>query len=207
MQYDHLLDRVRQHTGLNEPIVVEAAVRAVMEALGVLLDPGHRDALAGHLPERMRPMLTRHEPDPEAGGADFLRRVAATEHLPRGFAVEHATAVLEAIGVELDPSIRRTVTAQLPDEMREWMEPRRVSMKGARPRREPLPEAQRTHLSDGRPGSAHPVSEATAAQKDSVAASRDPHAGTRLASGAPRSEGHDLAEGRPGAEHPLSEGR
>jgi uncharacterized protein (DUF2267 family) len=206
MQYDDLLARVRANTGLNETLVVETAVRAVTEALGALLDREHREALAIHLPEPLRPMLSRHEPDPEAGGADFLRRVAATEHLPRGFAVEHATAVLEALGSELEPSIRRTVAARLPEEMREWIEPRRMSMKGARPRRETAP-ANGSRLSDGKPGSAHPVSEASPAQADSVAATGEPHASTRLSSGPPRSEGHDLAEGRPGSEHPVSESR
>lgn len=207
MEYEHLLSRVRQRTGLSEQTVVETALRAVTEALGALLDHGHREALAAHLPEQLGPMLRRHEPDPEAGGADFLRRVAATEHLPRGFAVEHATAVLEALGSELEPSIRRNVAAQLPEEMREWIEPRRVSMKGARPRREPVHSEEPHSLSDARPGSAHPVSEAAPGHAHSIAAASDPHAGTRIASGAPRSEGHDLAEGRPGSEHPLSESR
>lgn len=204
MEYELFLDRVGEHTGLSERRVVETAVRAVTEALGVLVDHAHRDALAAHLPVPLRATLSRHEPDPEAGGADFLRRVAATEHLPRGFAVEHATAVLEALGAELEPSLRRTLAAQLPEEMREWMEPRRVSMRGARPRREPHTEDS-SHLSDGRPGSAHPVSEAAPGHAHSVAASVDPHAATRLSSGAPRSPGHDLAEGHPGAEHPIGE--
>lgn len=213
MEYEHLLERVRQHTGLSERPVVETALRAVTEALGAVIDHTHREEFAAHLPPELAPMLRRREPDGDASGATFLRLVSGIEHLPPRFAVEHATAVLEAIGSELHPNVRRRIASRLPPEMRDWMEPRVMRM----PRAEPAKpsdgrEAQGTHLSDAQPGSRRPISDVAprGAHTHSVAASEDPHADTRLSSAhgtTQQREHEDLAEARPGPERSLGDPR
>jgi uncharacterized protein (DUF2267 family) len=212
MDYEHFLERVREHTGLAERVNVELVVGAVMEALGPLVEPAHREALASELPAALARRLCRGAPDPSLDQRDFLRRVSASVHLPEGPAREQATAVLEALGDELEPEPRRLLAMQLPGEMPEWLTPRRVS--GARgehgtpSRRQPGPGGHR--LSDARPGSRHPLSEAapTRAHSGSVAASDDPHRDTRLstARGLTQEREHeDLAEGHPGSDRPLDE--
>ncbi len=210
MEYEHLLARVREHTGLTEPSVVDTAVRAVTEALGAVIDHAHREDFAAHLPSELAPMLRRREPDGDASGATFLRLVSGIEGLPPRFAVEHATAVLEAIGGELHPNVRRRIAACLPTEMRDWMEPRVLRM----PRAEPMIAAsgEGRHVSEARPGSEHPISEAAPRPEHahSVAASSDPHADTRLSSAhgmTQEREHEDLAEGHPEQKHAVGGSR
>ncbi len=213
MDYDQLLRRVREHTGLSDSSLVESVVRAVTEALGALIDHAHRDSIAARFPDELAPLLRRRAPEPDPSGATFLRLVHKSERLPIGFAAEHGTAVLEAIGSELHPEERRQLASLLPVEMRDWLEPRVF--------RSPPPSSQPTqphpahpegghHLADARPGSEHPVSEAapSRAQSESIAANPDPHAGERLASAhglTQEREREDLAEGQPGSERSLAE--
>lgn len=210
MDYDQLLRRVREHTGLSERPIVESAVRAVTEALGALIDHEHRDEIARILPAEVGEMLRRPAPDRDASGATFLRTIARIEHLPPGFAVEHGTAVLEAIGTELRPEERRLLAARLPEEMRDWLEPRTFR---SPPPRAPHEHAEEEHrVADAEPGSHHPVSEAAPppAQSGSVAASADPHASTRLSSAhglTQEREREDLAEAHPRGERTISETR
>jgi uncharacterized protein (DUF2267 family) len=209
MDYDRFLEQVAARTGLSSRAQVETAVRAVTEALGALVDHAHRDELTAHLPAPLAQMLRGAPSDADADASAFLRRVAGAEHLPAGFAVEHATAILETIGSGLHPSVRRQFASHLPEEMRDWLEPRR----GAAP--PPPPSHARHHegghrLSDGRPGSAHPISESAPrpAHSESVAQSTDPHADTRISSAhgtTQEREQEDLAEGHPGASRPISE--
>ncbi len=213
MEYEHLLNRVREHTGLSERAVVETAVMAVTEALGALIDHAHREDIAAHLPRELAQPLRKREPDEDASGATFLRMVSGIEHLPPRFAVEHATAVLEAIGGELHPDVRRRVASKLPPEMRDWLEPRVMRMpKPPVAPAEPREGAEGHRLSDGRPGSRHPISDVAprGAHEHSVAASDDPHADTRLSSThgmTQEREREDLAEGHPGPERTVSETR
>lgn len=211
MEYEHLLDRVREHTGLSERIVVETAVGAVTEALGALIDHTHREEIAAHLPPELAQKLRRREPDGDASGATFLSLVSRIEHLPPRFAVEHATAVLEAIGGELHPDVRRKIAARLPAEMRDWLEPRvmrmpRVEIVGA----ERPPEGDGHHISEAKPGSRHPISDVAprGAHEHSIAATDAPHADTKMSSAhglTQEREHEDLAEGHPSTGRAVSE--
>lgn len=211
MEYDRFLEQVAERTGLGSRATVETAVRAVTEALGALVDHAHRDEIAMHLPAPLAQMLRGAPSDADADASAFLRRVAAVEHLPPGFAVEHATAILETIGSALHPSARRQFASRLPEEMRDWLEPRRIAP-APRPRADETrrPAAEPHHLANGRPGSTHPVSEAAPprAHSESVASTSDPHADTRLSSArgmTQEREHEDLAEAEPGSATPLSE--
>ena len=210
MDYDRVLEQVKERTGLASRATIETAVRAVTEALGALIDHAHRDELATHLPGPLAQMFRGAPSDPDADASAFLRRVAGVEHLPPGFAVEHATAILETIGGSLHPSVRRQFAMRLPEEMRDWIEPRRVTSPAPVTHAPHTEAGQGQHLSDGRPGSAKPISEAEppSAHSESVASSADPHADTRLSSAegmTQERERDDLASGEPGSEHPLSE--
>jgi uncharacterized protein (DUF2267 family) len=208
VDYEGFIEQVRVRTGLGSRAMVETAVRAVTEALGALIDHAHRDEIAAHFPSPIAQMLRGAPSDADADASAFLRRVAGVEHLPAGFAVEHATAILETIGGALHPSARRQLASRLPEEMRDWIEPRRVTP--APPlERSPQPAPSQT-LAEGHPGSRHPLSEAAppGAQSESVASRVDPHANSRLSSAAGMTqerEHEDLAEGHPGPRRPLSE--
>src|SRR5687768_14948095 len=168
VDYEGFLEQVRVRTGLGSRAMVETAVRAVTEALGALIDHAHRDAIATHFPSPIAQMLRGAPSDPDADASAFLRRVAGVEHLPAGFAVEHATAILETIGGALHPSARRQLGALLPEEMRDWIEPRRITSPPHVTREHHRPASET--LSEGHPGSHHPLSEAAPhrAQAESV---------------------------------------
>lgn len=207
VDYEGFIEQVRVRTGLGSRAMVETAVRAVTEALGALIDHAHRDEIATHFPSPIAQMLRGAPSDPDADASAFLRRVAGVEHLPAGFAVEHATAILETIGGALHPSARRQLGSRLPEEMRDWIEPRRVTAPH-QVERAPQPAPSET-LAEGRPGSQHPLSEAAphAAHSESVASRADPHADSRISSAhgmTQEREHEDLAEGHPGPQRPLS---
>lgn len=207
VDYEGFIEQVRVRTGLGSRAMVETAVRAVTEALGALIDHAHREEIAAHFPAAIAQMLRGAPSDPDADASAFLRRVAGVEHLPAGFAVEHATAILETIGGALHPSARRLLASRLPEEMRDWIEPRRVT---APPHAERAPQpAPSETLAEGHPGSRHPLSEAAphGAQSESVASRADPHADSRLSSAhgmTQEREHEDLAEGHPGPRRSLS---
>jgi uncharacterized protein (DUF2267 family) len=205
MDYEQFVDRASLHAGLSDRGRAESMVRAVIEALGELIDHVHREELAAHLPAPVAQMLRRHAPDPELDEMGFVRRVSSGVPEPDSLALEHATAVLEAFAAELAPEIRRTLVAQLPEGVREWLRPRFASSAP------PPPAGPGTghRLADGRSGSSHPISEAAPkrAQSGSVARSADPHADTRISSATGMTqerEHEDLAEVKPGSKRWIS---
>jgi len=208
MSYARFLEHVGEHTGLRGE-ALEKATRATVEVLGELIGPARRTSLAEKLPGPLAQALEAraHAPCPDREA--FVSRVAASEHVPPGRAVEHATAVLEAFGAELDEDARAVLWAELPEGVREWTEPRREGAP-ALYRHHPRGSATLGHrLADARPGSAHPVNESAPArgQSGSVAASDDPHGDTKLseAEGTTQERDHDtLAEGEPES-RPISE--
>lgn len=211
MDQARFLEHVRTHLGPADEASLQHAVGATLAAIGAMVGHTHRQAVAQALPEVWsRPFRDAHY-DASLGREDLIRQVARSEHVPEGRALEHATAVLAALAATLEEDVRRVLEAELPEDVRGWVRPTRESRPPPRP-----PQRHEHHhaphrLSDGQPGSRHPVSEAAPhdVHEGSVASSRDPHANTRLSStrGTTQEREHEtLAEGEPGSERPVSEG-
>ena len=201
MTENELIDAVRHETGLSGEAWARAALRATLSSLGSLLPSAERSLLALRLPAELAEIWLEAEHDPLAGRADVIEAVAAVEGVREGFALEHAQGVMRAVGQLLDPGERRALRAHFSTDTQDlFPEPRRSSPPGPTP---PLPAGRpASHLSDGRPTSSHPISEAHAdrAQSQSVARTDAPHADTKLSSarGTTQVREHEtLAEAKP----------
>ena len=214
MDQTRFIEEVRAQVGAANEDDVEKAVRATIAALGAMVGHPHRQAIAGALPEALaRPFRDAHY-DASMGRDAFVEQVAASEHVPQGRALEHATAVLAALGGALEEDVRLVLEGELPEDVREWVRPKRESRPP--PRAPARGHPARGHqepphrLSDGEAGSRHPISESAPhrAHADSVAATPSPHADTKLSSarGTTQEREHEtLSEGSAGSERPVSE--
>lgn len=175
---------------------------AVVDALGEVLTSDEAHAISAHLPPRLAQLLLVGVGRDAHGDVESLvAGVAWRENVPRAVALEHVTAACDAIASRLPESVRHRLRADLPREIAALLTESATMTPPApftRTRRHP----PRATLATGRPGSAHPVSEARAdsAHAHSVA-SPDPHADSKLSSarGTTQEQAHDtLAEGVPG---------
>jgi uncharacterized protein (DUF2267 family) len=210
MDHARFIERVRAHLGPTDAGDLDEAVEATMAALGELVGHTHRAELAAALPEKLsRPFRDAHY-DATRGREALVARVADSEHVPEGLALEHATAVLSALAEGLDEDVRRVLERELPEDVRPWVRPKEEHPPPPGVHGHPAPHPPH-HVSEARPGSEHPISEAEPrrAQRGSVAASADPHEDVKFstAHGLTQEREHEtLAEGEPGPDRPLSEG-
>jgi uncharacterized protein (DUF2267 family) len=180
-----LLRRVEAFTGVQDADAVRQLARAVLSVLLDQLSEPDRVWLASLLPST----LVAASPHvhglhrPADGLREFIDRVAAREGVDPGFAREHTQSVCRALGEVLDDDESARLVARLHDQLAGLFA--LASASGVRapvpPRR---PSRPRRTLSEGRPRSRKPLSEAAPAlgQSDSLACNDNPHAETKLSS-------------------------
>src|SRR5262245_40054760 len=162
-----LAQRVRLLTGIADDAALQRVIGAVSSTLAEQLSPSARARLARVLP-RERADAVMRAPRREADRLDaFYERVSRREGVEHGFAVEHAQSVCRALGDALDDDGRRQIAACLSDAVARMLAPSAQEPAFVAPR------GRKHSLAAGRPGSAHPLSEARPerAQQDSVARS------------------------------------
>ena len=156
MDEREIFDRVQRWGGLGHRRDAEHAVRTTLRALREQLYDDEAQGLLADLPPELVPIFAKGSRRASCTLHEFYERVATLEDVPLPFATEHAQAVCEALGALLPaPSIAR-LTRALPEFAplftaidREPHEPRlRIHPPSA------------TTLAEGRPGSAHTLSEA-----------------------------------------------
>lgn len=208
---EDLCSHVAAHAGV--PLALaERATRAVLAGLGGTLTPAGRELVADELSTGLGAEIL-------AGGSpatpieDRIRGLGATAGQARELIASVCRVLVEELSSEAVDALRigapaaltRLLVAPLHDE--------------PPPRPAPAPAGGRDTLAEGRPGSHHPLSEASGRaaphgaprgpQRGSIA-DDNPHAATKLSS-APGSvqdrRRETLAEGHPGARAPLSGGR
>jgi uncharacterized protein (DUF2267 family) len=175
-----LLARVRELTGLRDDASARRAVQAVASVLFEQLAAHDRGWLGGFLPGAAAASAAIHRPVAEL--PEFYARVASREGAEPGYALEHAQSVCIAIAEQLDEGAARHLAKVLPDAL--------VPLFAARERTQAPRHTWHEHtharstLSEGRPTSRHPLSEAAPsdAQSESVARRDNPHADTKLSS-------------------------
>lgn len=180
MDLEALLDHVRVRAPLDDR---ERALHVLAATAGALISQlEHADAqdLQRALPAELRERL-------DAAGipdTDLVTALAAGEPTSRGFAVEHATAAGEALVLELPPELLARLRRRLPSALAALLEPReRPGVAPPHPRHPPATPGTGTTLASGRPGSRHPLSEASPpVHRHSIARSDDPHADRKLSS-------------------------
>ncbi len=180
MQFDELIAEVRGRMG---GATREDAVKAIHATLAILaehMNRGDVEAVAARLPEPFGATMRVNALDMNHDLRSFYARVAAQEHVPLGYAVEHAQAVCRALMLLLDEQARAHLSIHV------WPELLRPSV-GDRLAPAMRPRWAR-HLADGRPGSQHPVNAASPpdrAHHDSVVLADNPHGDRKLSSGRP----------------------
>ena len=186
MDYVAFLNDVRAQAGLAPEDATEPLAHAVLEVLGGTLVAGDRHAVAQRLPASIAGALGRGDAVTEViTHADaFFEAVAAHEHVSAGFGREHTHVVCRLIAQALDNDTLTFLVRRLPDDIAELFERRAPSPPPPRPMRVRTPRPGQGHsLSDGRPGSSNPISEARGGTHlHSVLLADDPHADTKLSS-------------------------
>ena len=186
-----LLDDVRSRTGLDRATIA-SAVRVAVEVLAPSLDERARQDLLAVVPDAIDapiPPIERAVPIEELQ-ARIRRELGAS----RGRAVELAEVIGQAIFARVSHETRARAGALLHPSMRELLAVPPSEAAPAAEESAPRQPGTGRSLATGRPGSAHPVSEA------------HPGEGRGLSTGRPGSA-HPASESRSGSAHPVSEAR
>lgn len=200
MELGEFLEAVRRHAGSSQKDARKAS-KKTLEVFGELLTRADREALAEQLPRSLSNALQRGEPGREFEIDDFYERIVIEDDAEQGFQLEHAQAVLVALGELVDVETRKRLQAHLSDEYAELLEPRDVP-EVERKRRAADVEENGRKLSTGKPGSSRPLNEARGGgHTDSPAQTETPREDRKLSTGkGGPNEGHDLATGTPPGE-------
>jgi len=185
MERQALLEAIMARMGATQVEDAERALVATLPSLGSWVGEADAAVLAAELPDDER--LLRSASDLSVKDYEgFVAQIRNAEDVAEGFAREHALAVCHAVHDQLDRSAKGRLASPVWDEI--------VRPSVADRHADHLPARHGRTLADGRPGSAHPVSEGAAdrAQSESVVRADNPHAGHKLSSGEPRAgEGVD----------------
>jgi uncharacterized protein (DUF2267 family) len=161
MTYETFVDEVGWRAGLAGAQPAEHAVQATLELVGSRLAAGDARTLAAQLPGGLA-ALVAGAPDHHAFGlSELFVQVASRERVSLGAAVEHTKVVCEVLTECVDADTRTLLQARLPPD---WAALFRVRER-SNGDQAAVAAAAAGHgnghtLADGRPGSAHPLSEA-----------------------------------------------
>jgi uncharacterized protein (DUF2267 family) len=206
MTREELLSKVAERAGLAGLEEAAQTARTVLAVICERLDWQVIQALAEELPVPLPTGLRSGGPQQGFDLAELHARVARSENVRPGFAVEHTGVVCQVVAEALSPVALYRLRAALPEPMGALFTPR-----------EPVRHFEHVHLdpshhtlAEGRPGSQHPVSESRPerAHAHSVARADNPHGDTKLSSATgltQEREQETLAAGHPGSSRPLSE--
>ena len=200
-EFSELVDDILAAGPFADRSQAEGAVRATLTTLRQRLLDDESRLLEVELPEECADLLHEGHYEFDFDLAEFYRRVSAHEHMATGRGLEHSQIVCRTIARRLPASTLQRLRRHLPDFAELFQPPEPVW-------RPPLPEhpgrsdPPRRNLSEGRPGSQHPLSSARPqpGHSHSVAVSDDPHADTKLSSSrglTQEREGETLADGKP----------
>jgi uncharacterized protein (DUF2267 family) len=207
MDRRRILEEIAWRAALDLP-QAERALAATMTTLGERLLPLDASFLAAQLPEELATYLRERERPGDFDLDELYRRVAEREGSRPEFGREHAVVVCRVVARHMGRGPREALRSRLPEDFAELLTPPPRAERGPPAAR--MPRAREGTLATGRPGSRRPLFEATAdrTQTQSVAASENPHADTKLSSTrgiSSEREGRTLATARPRPPHPIAE--
>ncbi|HVY48235.1 MAG TPA: DUF2267 domain-containing protein [Minicystis sp.] len=200
------LEHVGERAALDDLGRALDVTTATLHALSDALTPDEAARCARALPRSLAGALVGRAPPSVRSIAALVAEVAAAAHERDGVAREHAEAVCDVVAEALDAETRALVVRRLGPELGRLFTWRGDEASFERP---PPHGPRRTNLAEGRPGSAHPISEAApvVAHAHSVARNADPHAETKLSSSAGMTQERmreSLAVGAPGPKRSIS---
>lgn len=180
MTREELLSQVAERAGLADLEEAEQTVRTVLAVICEWLSWSVIQALAEELPVPLPTGLRAGGPRQGVELAELQARVARSENVRPGFAVEHTRVVCQVVAEALSLGALYRLRAELPELVGALFTPR-----------EPVGHFEHVHLdpghhtlAEGRPGSRHPLSESRPerAHAHSVARADNPHGDTKLSS-------------------------
>jgi uncharacterized protein (DUF2267 family) len=171
-----LVSQLRELAPFADDAAATLALSAVLSQLGPRLLEDERRAVAARLPAEATRLL-RGAGASSSDDDQLVDAVAAAEHVAPTRAIEHLQIVVQAIAPLLD-EVAQTHLARAVPELSWLLEPKAA----VPPPLDAAVHAGRHTLSEGRPGSEHPLASAhpDQAQRHSVARSDDPHGDTKL---------------------------
>ena len=174
-----LLEEVMWRGAIRDESQAAAVLDGALQAVATQVSPTDAKALAARLPRSLASALERREHLTAVTPEALFARLATSEHVSVGLAIEHARAACWAIAQALDSEGRAMLAARLPPAWAALFAP---------PAQAPEAETRGTRpghghtLATGRAGSGHPLAEARprGAQPESVVVADNPHAATRI---------------------------
>jgi uncharacterized protein (DUF2267 family) len=206
MTREELLSQVAERAGLAGLEEAAQTAHTVLAVICERLDWPVIQALAEELPVPLPTGSRMGGPQQGFDLTELQARVARSESVRPGFAVEHTGVVCQVVAEALSPGALYRLRAALPEPMGALFTPR-----------EPVGRFEHVHLdpshhtlAEGRPGSRHPLSESRPerAHAHSVARAGNPHGETKLSSATgltQEREQETLAAGHPGSSRSLNE--
>jgi uncharacterized protein (DUF2267 family) len=204
---DALLEEVIWRGGIQDRSNAKATIEAALEALAEHLAPADARLIAEQLPAAFAAALARRRRPALGSPSDLHARLAASEGISLGLAVEHARAAGAAIAESVDSEGRSLLARRLPPEWAALFAPTERA-----PEHDIPPGTMPGHghtLATGRPGSPHALAEAgpRSAQADSVLTAANPHADRKLSSADDFAGSNRLATARPDAESSIADAK
>jgi hypothetical protein len=198
--WEGLVDRVRRGAPFQQDSEAVHAIEAAVAGIGAALRHRERGELARWLPDRLRPVLMGVDQASDLTVEDMIDLVRREQGTDTGWAREHVAVVCEALGDVIGEEGRVWLANHLGDDWVDLFDSHTAhsvppSQRGAR-------RGGRSTLSEGHPGSDHPVSASAPhrEQPDSIAVTDEPYADRKLSSG---SFSRPLADGKPRTGKPI----
>jgi hypothetical protein len=207
-----VLQRLESLTGLTAQGALRRGMSMAARGLGAKISSDLVRQLAGGLPPILATPLRMGLSEPASSLDGLYARVGEASGTRIGVALELTQTVFAVIAELGAKEALERARKALPRQWAELLQPPAPTRMADRPSPPHTTEPGMGHsLATGRTGSHHPLHRSTppSGQRDSIASSEDPHAGTKLSSSRGiSSERHKetLADGRPGSiDHPLSD--
>ena len=200
-----LLDEVMWRGAIPDRSSAESAVQASWRCCVIFCAEDSLRAIAEHLPPSLATTLQRRGLPPMASPDTFYGQLAESEQISLGLAVERALAACTSIAAALDEDERLPGSpVACPPKWAELFEEDTRTPASEDPARHVLVYGHT--LATGKPGSGHWLAEASprGAQAESVVSAENPHADTKLSSGADAPGAEPLATGQSGAKQPIA---
>lgn len=151
---DRVVSEVMWQAGIPDPHTADTAVEATLEALGERLSARDAASFAECLPPTFAAALVRLARHTAPKTTALYARVAVTEGVSAGLAVEHAETVCHVLAAALQPEERVFLQRRLPPEWAALFVPGQRAPESASP---PGPVPGHGHtLATGRPGRSIP---------------------------------------------------
>lgn len=208
MRFDDMTDYVIEHTAIEERAEAIHWLEETLTAFAKCLTPAEAQRLALEVPPPASHWIRDVDHDRKFDRPEQLYDLVR-QHLgvSAGIAMERAQVAVSALTRELRPDTRQWLVKHMGESWQGLFEERTASASTG-PREHRAHAAQRGHastLSEGRPGSVTPLSEAAPEPQSGSVAELNPHEDRKVSS-TQDVNAEPLSSGTARSTHPVSEG-